>query len=181
MNIIKKLRKEKGISQQQLAELCCVHQTAVSQWENGRTVPDTNSLKLLANALGVSVETLLGIDKPKDNRIQGFMHLTAATARKLLCETELFALTASDNGMSPTIQLGDTVIVKRCPEPENGSLVAVAIGNNAVTVKKLIKKDTSILLVSENPAFEPLIFNYDEVNALPLCILGRVTEMRRKL
>ena len=179
MNIIKKLRKEKGISQQQLAELCCVHQTAVSQWENGRTVPDTNSLKLLANALGVSVETLLGIDKPNDNRIQGFMHLTAATARKLLGESELFALTASDNGMSPTIQLGDTVIVKRCPEPENGSLVAVAIGNNAVTVKKLIKKDTSILLVSENPAYEPMLFTFEEIRTTPIVIIGKVIEMRR--
>jgi transcriptional regulator with XRE-family HTH domain len=55
MNIIMKLRTEKNISQQKLAELCCVHQTAVSQWENGRTEPDRNSLTLLAKAFGVSV------------------------------------------------------------------------------------------------------------------------------
>ena len=81
--------------------------------------------------------------------------------------------------MSPTIQLGDTVIVKRCPEPENGSLVAVAIGNNAVTVKKLIKKDTSILLVSENPAYEPMLFTFEEIKTTPIVIIGKVIEMRR--
>ena len=44
MNIIKDLRKRAKLSQIELAELCGVHQTAVSQWEKGRTNPDTDML-----------------------------------------------------------------------------------------------------------------------------------------
>ena len=60
MNIIRELRKQKGLSQSELAALCNVHQTAVSQWENGRTSPDSDSLLILAGVLGVSVGTLIG-------------------------------------------------------------------------------------------------------------------------
>ena len=48
MNRIKQLRKEKGISQVKLAETLGVHQTAISQWETGRTNPDLDTAKKLA-------------------------------------------------------------------------------------------------------------------------------------
>ena len=49
MAVIKDLRRKKGITQSELAALCGVHQTAVSQWENGRTLPDKNSLVKLSD------------------------------------------------------------------------------------------------------------------------------------
>ena len=59
MNRIKSLRIEKNLTQAQLARLCGVHQTAVSQWENNRTQPDTESLKILSDVLDVSIDTIL--------------------------------------------------------------------------------------------------------------------------
>ena len=79
MSIIRELRKENGLSQQELAKLCGVHQTAVSQWEKGRTLPDRSSLQLLAKTFGVSVDTLLSEEAPTDeNKIPVFSHITAA-------------------------------------------------------------------------------------------------------
>jgi len=180
MNIIKKLRTEKGISQQKLAELCCVHQTAVSQWENGRTVPDRNSLTLLAQVFGVSVEVLLGLEKPKDeNLIPGFERMNAEAAEKL-GRVEFFALTVNDGSMYPTLQLDDTVIISRRAEVNSGDIAAVAIGPSDVSVKRIIKKGTSLLLVPENPAFEPMLFSYKEIDELPVTILGKAVELRRK-
>lgn len=48
MNNIKSLRKQAGLSQLELSEICGVHQTAISQWEQGRTSPDTDMLIALS-------------------------------------------------------------------------------------------------------------------------------------
>lgn len=59
-DILLKLRTEKGLSQDELAEKMYVTRQAVSRWENGETVPNTESLKLLSKLYGVSINTLLG-------------------------------------------------------------------------------------------------------------------------
>ena len=59
-NRLKALRREHMISQQQLAKALRIHQTAVSQWETGRTMPDYDILLAIASYFGVSVDYLLG-------------------------------------------------------------------------------------------------------------------------
>ena len=56
---IKRLRKEKGLTQTQLAEKLNISFQAISKWENGETLPDTNILLSLSNELGITVDTLL--------------------------------------------------------------------------------------------------------------------------
>ena len=56
---IARLRKQKGITQEQLAEICNVSAQAVSKWENDNSCPDVTLLKLLARTFGVSVDELL--------------------------------------------------------------------------------------------------------------------------
>ena len=59
-DIIYELRTKNGLSQDELAEKVCVTRQAVSRWENGETVPNTETLKLLSNLFNVSINTLLG-------------------------------------------------------------------------------------------------------------------------
>ena len=59
-NIIFELRTNRGLSQDELAERICVTRQAVSRWENGETVPNTETLKLLSKLFDVSINTLLG-------------------------------------------------------------------------------------------------------------------------
>lgn len=59
-NIIKSLRKEKGLTQVQLAEAFNLDQTAISKWENGKALPDTQMLIRLAEFFDVSTDYLLG-------------------------------------------------------------------------------------------------------------------------
>ncbi|MBQ7536113.1 MAG: helix-turn-helix domain-containing protein [Stomatobaculum sp.] len=54
------LRTKNGMSQDELAEKVYVTRQAVSRWENGDTVPNTETLKLLSNLFNVSINTLLG-------------------------------------------------------------------------------------------------------------------------
>ncbi len=68
---IKKLRRERDMTQEQLAELLGITANAVSQWECDRTAPDIAQLPALANIFRVSADVLLGIDvSSKDARIE---------------------------------------------------------------------------------------------------------------
>lgn len=58
--VIYELRTKNGLSQDELAEKVFVTRQAVSRWENGETVPNTETLKLLSGLFGVSINTLLG-------------------------------------------------------------------------------------------------------------------------
>ena len=62
---IKRLRTEKGVTQEQLAEAMNVTCAAVSKWERGDTFPDITALQPLAFYFGVSLDTLMGYDKEK--------------------------------------------------------------------------------------------------------------------
>ena len=59
--VILELRTQKGMSQDELAEKVFVSRQAVSRWENGETVPNTETLKLLSKVFDVSINTLLGL------------------------------------------------------------------------------------------------------------------------
>lgn len=59
-NVILELRTKKGYSQDELAEKLFVTRQAVSRWENGETVPNTETLKLLSKVFDVSINSLLG-------------------------------------------------------------------------------------------------------------------------
>lgn len=60
---IKALRKQKGLTQEELAQALYVSRTAISKWESGRGYPNIDSLKALAQFFGVAVDELLSGDE----------------------------------------------------------------------------------------------------------------------
>ena len=58
--ILLKLRTEAGLSQEELSEKLFVTRQAVSRWETGETIPNTDTLKQLSKLYDVSINTLLG-------------------------------------------------------------------------------------------------------------------------
>ena len=59
-DIFKKLREERHLTQDQLAERVMVTRQAVSRWELGETQPNTDTLKILSKEFNISINTLLG-------------------------------------------------------------------------------------------------------------------------
>lgn len=59
-NVFYQLRTKSGLSQEELAEKVFVTRQAVSRWENGETLPNTEALKNLSRLFNVSINTLLG-------------------------------------------------------------------------------------------------------------------------
>lgn len=58
-SFIKEIRKEKGLTQEQLAEKLDVSQKSVSRWETGKTMPDLSLYEPLCEVLGIQVSELL--------------------------------------------------------------------------------------------------------------------------
>ena len=159
MSIIRELRRKKGMLQKELADACCVHQTAVSQWEKGRTTPDIHSLKLLSDVLGVSVETLIGNEREDENRIRGFEKINAENASQKLGRSEFFALIITDDSMSPTLKPGDTVIINRNIPAVNGDIVAVTVadGGAVLLTVALVEPKAGESAVYNGTGIEPTI------------------------
>ena len=59
-DVIVELRKKNGLTQDELAEKILVTRQAVSRWETGETIPNTETLKLLSKLFHVTINTLLG-------------------------------------------------------------------------------------------------------------------------
>lgn len=60
---LQELRKNKGLTQEQLAEILYVSRTAVSKWESGRGYPNIESLKAIAKCFSVTVDELISTDE----------------------------------------------------------------------------------------------------------------------
>lgn len=112
---IKRLRKEHGYSQQQIALKLHVTQGAVSQWENGITVPAADQLVALADAFGITVDDLLEreqIPETKDDAWEFRERIRRDPAYKLLFS---FANKAS----SKNLRAAAAMLKALEPEEEN--------------------------------------------------------------
>jgi repressor LexA len=65
---------------------------------------------------------------------------------------------------------GDIVYIRQQPDVDSGEIAAVLIDDEA-TLKRVYKKNGSVVLQPENPAYEPLIFVREEINSIR--ILGK--------
>ena len=63
-DVLYELRTKRGMTQDELAEKVFVTRQAVSRWEKGETVPNSETLKLLSKVFNVSINTLLGSPHP---------------------------------------------------------------------------------------------------------------------
>ncbi len=60
---IKRLRRSRGMTQEQLAEILNISNAAISKWERGDSFPDITMLFPIADYFGISVDQLMGHDE----------------------------------------------------------------------------------------------------------------------
>lgn len=81
-DILSRLRTERGLSQDELAEQMFVTRQAVSRWENGETTPNVETLKRLSQFFDVSINTLLGAPRQLICQCCGMPLEDATTSRE---------------------------------------------------------------------------------------------------
>jgi repressor LexA len=70
---------------------------------------------------------------------------------------------------------GDYVVVRRQDDARDGEIIAALIDGEEATVKRLARADGKVMLISENPAYEPMVFERD------VTVIGKVVTVLRKV
>ena len=197
LNRIRFLRLKSGMKQEDLARKILVSQSSLSGYENGKFEPDSKTLRKIADIFHVSVDYLLGgIDlSPGEKdivKIPVYSNESDGSQGSVLfyfSELNLFhfspdqtdsffGLYMDTDAMEPRICSGDLVIARRQPGVPDGSIAVVQAGSGWLMVKRVWnKKDGSIVLLSSNEKYEPTVFTKQEVESLPVRILGLVVKI----
>ncbi|WP_203335012.1 helix-turn-helix domain-containing protein [Planococcus beigongshangi] len=103
--LIFRLRKEKGLTQKQLADMLKLSDRTVSKWERGHGCPDVSLLPRLAEVLGVQIENLLDGDLPLSSFIGGNMkkstYFVCPTCHNLALATGEITLSCCGRKLEP--------------------------------------------------------------------------------
>lgn len=94
---------------------------------------------------------------------------------------EYFGLQIKGDSMEPKISDGDIVIVRKQPDVDSGEIAVVLVNGDDATVKRVKKSAAGITLISNNPAYDPMFYSNEDIEKLPVAILGRVVELRAKI
>ena len=93
---------------------------------------------------------------------------------------EYFGLKIKGNSMNPEYLDGDTIILEKVSDCESGQDCVVMVNGNDGTFKRVFKNETGIILQPLNPEFTPMIYTNEQIEKLPVKIIGKVVELRRK-
>ena len=94
--------------------------------------------------------------------------------------SEYFALKVKGDSMQPVLYEDDVVIIKRQNDCEDGQIAVVLINGDEGTIKKVKKSSNGIWLQPFNNNYEPLVFTNDEIENIPVKIIGVVKQLQRE-
>lgn len=196
---IKNLRKERHLTQSQLMDILRTRynmktdRVMISKWETGFQTPHIETLRIVAEVLDVSTDFLIsGVENIQTDESEDLsvpvkkvrMLGSIACGTPIFCNEEYeyvvatgdnaradFCLTAKGNSMiNARIADGDIVFIKQQSTVENGEIAAVVIDDEA-TLKRVYKTNDGLMLVAENPAYQPMYFSGEELSGA--YILGK--------
>ena len=188
---LRELMARRGVRVSALARLSGVRQQtlyAILSRNSSRVAPQT--LRALAEALGVSARCFYeeAPSAPLPTRRVPLLGDVAA-GEPLFCEEREgefvdavpgcdFALRVAGDSMEPLIRRGEIVFVRRQDDVRDGQ-IAVVIVDGEATLKRVYHLRAGVQLVSDNPAYEPMLFTPE--NSDTIRILGRAVSVSREL
>lgn len=195
---IKKRRKELSLTMLEVARKVGVSEATVSRWESGDIANmRRDKIALLAEALQVNPSYIMGWES-ESNDLQDYSKYgikpihkkkfkllgQIACGEPIYCNEEYetyieasddidadFCLRAKGDSMiNARIFSDDVVFIKSMPEVTNGEIAAVVI-NDEITLKRVYVKEESIVLHAENPLYNDIIIEREDMNNVH--ILGK--------
>ena len=174
---LKTLRRERGWSQQRLAEERGLSKSSINMYERGEREPGFETMETIADLFHVDMNYLYGrSERDEDGPIyvpKGFIPMPRMVQVPLIgsiaCGTPItaeqniksyigvpeawradFALECHGDSMAPKICDGDVVCIRKQPEVEQGQIAAVRIGEEA-TLKHFYYQNGVMTLLADNP------------------------------
>lgn len=177
-------RKLYGYSLEAIGDYVGVAKSTVKRWESGESkhIPDSK-LDKLSQLFDIDVPTFLqgqvkpilgyvkaGYDLFASENLLGYEEVT----NKEAIQGDYYLRVQGDSMSGSRIHDGDLVYVKTCHDVDNGDIAIVLIEQSEVTIKKIIKKEHSLILMATNPNYEPRIFSEEDINMNKIQIIGKV-------
>lgn len=204
---IKRLRLEKGMTLADVGGKIGVRDATIQRYESGeiKTLKYDTVVKL-ADVFGVSPSELMGwqdeqgAEHPHAGTCGGvripvlgtvaagipieavenvidYEEIDAGLART----GEFFALAVRGASMEPVLFEGDIIIIRKQSTVDTGDVAVVLINGDEATVKKIRRERGGVFLIGYNTAvYEPHFYSNVDIEKLPVQILGKVIELRRK-
>lgn len=183
-------------SRQEMCDALGVKYTTFTDWVNANAYPRIDKIEMMANYFHISKADLVeeptvkktkfmipvlglvraGIPMDAVEYIIDYEEISEDMAR----QGEFFALQIKGDSMEPRIKEGDVVIVRKQPDIENGEIAIVLVNGDEATIKKVQKFQWGINLIPSNPAYDVRAYTNEQIESLPVQILGKVVELRAK-
>ena len=200
MNRLKFLRNEKGESLEKIAKYLNVTLQTISNYELEKRDMTPDTIIKLAEYYNVSTDYLLGkTDKRTTSNssavvlvygtipagvpmemIEDIIDTEEIDANMLKGDKQYFGLKIKGNSMFPEYLEGDTIICEKVENCENGQDCVVMVNGNDGTFKRVFKNENGIILQPLNSQFQPMIYSNEQIEKMPIKIIGKVVELRRK-
>lgn len=200
-NNLKRLSKENNMNQTEISKKTGISTSTISDYFRGETLINPGNMYLIAEALGVTTEDIYFENVQPSNLIHVTTNLvkipiigTIACGDPITAEQNIegymyeslddlpsgtvYGLIAKGDSMEPTIPNGSKVIIREQSEVEYGEIAAVLVnGDTEATLKRVKKQGNVILLMPDNPKYEPYIIT--ETN--PARIIGKAISYKKSL
>lgn len=191
---LKKYKEKMGVSNEYIASQLGVNRSTVTRWLKGDTkVTNPEVIEKLSFILGVDVESLInseeryekpvlgeakaGYDLLIDENFEGYEQVTQDDYYR----GDFFLRVVGDSMSGAHIHDGDLLYVKKCNDVPSGTIAVVLINRCEVTVKKVIKKEGLLILEPANPSVDVRHYSQEEVESLPVEIIGKALYSRSDL
>ena len=201
------IRKKKNITQQELADKTNIERSTISRIENGEIDTSIDNAIKIANALEIPLEEIIAKDLRFDNispveidkdvvKIPVLGVIPAGVPIEAIEDVldyeeipkdwskggkEFFGLLIKGDSMFPKYIDNDVVIFEKTNDFNNGDECAVMVNGDDCTFKKVLKHDHGITLQPLNSAYDIKMYSNEDIEKLPIKIIGVAKEMRRKL
>ena len=206
---LKFLRTKYNLTQEQLANKINSTRSTVNNWENEISEPNLDMIRKLTETFNVKDNIVFEDLKSKYNT--SFVNLDEDTINIPVLgripagvpfeaiedvikyvdipkewtfgNKEYFGLLIDGNSMFPKYQNGDIVIFQKCEDPIkcNNKDCAVMVNGNDATFKKFIFNNIGVILQPYNMEYETKSFTPEEVQALPVKLVGFAVQIRRDI
>ena len=207
---LRNIRESLGYSTYDVNKLCDISPSYLSLFETGKRKPSAVVLKKLAPIYNLDYIDLYEkagyLDLAEKERLENkstsksavvFIYGTIPAGIPMECiediidteeisadmlkgGKEYFGLKIKGNSMSPEYLDGDTLILEKVENCENGQDCVVMVNGNDGTFKRVFKNENGIILQPLNSEYQPMVYSNEQIEKLPVKIIGKVVELRRK-
>lgn len=172
-----------------------------TDWCNGNIYPRIDKIEMLANYFDIKKSDLVeSKSNEQGNGINSaivFVYGTITAGIPMECIEDIldteeisadmlkggkqyFGLKIKGDSMEPDYLDGDTLILEKADDCENGDDCVVMVNGNDGTFKRVFKNENGIILQPLNPKYSPKVYSNEQIENLPVKIIGIVEEIRRK-